>query len=563
MAAAPLRSARWGASPIDLADPLSDTRPYCRSAHLIPLSPYRFPVDTTRADSPNWIPVPEVCRSPGTEHEVRLNLTAGSDLRELISLYRSGERDRTSRTARSRHRALCSVCATFLLSAVWAGCSSSSSAPPPSIVLFVLDTVRADAVSAYGHVEGTTPTVDALASKGLLYRRARSQAPWTLPSHTSLFTGLLPSQHGVTWRNYHADDRLTTLAETLSEAGYDTFGLAENGWIRDFTNIGQGFDEFVFAPDLERPSERVAMWWNERDRSRPYFLFMNVMDAHAPYTVRKKNRFLPPGVTAEQARAVSQKLSDYMCNASASADNLEVLRGLYHGDVAAADAKLARVLDVLAEEGLRNTIIIVTADHGEHFGENGLYNHQFSVRDPLLHVPLVIHGVPGARAAEIDAPVQLVDVYASVLQWTGQPLPEGLAGRPLPTTPSEQHNHPVITEYTDMSKGRGKVVQKKVRTFRAECTDDWPVFGDMRALVQYPYKLIWYERYPAELYDLSVDSGERSDLAAMHPQIVSRMRSTLEQQLGHETMDAAKTVLEVPPEAQKILRALGYLGEDE
>ena len=78
-----------------------------------------------------------------------------------------------------------------------------------------------------------------------------------------------------------------------------------------------------------------------------------------------------------------------------------------------------------------------------------------------------------------------------------------------------------------------------------------------------PYKLIWYERYPAELYDLSVDSGERSDLAAMHPQIVSRMRSTLEQQLGPETMDAAKTVLEVPPEAQTILRALGYLGEDE
>ena len=111
-----------------------------------------------------------------------------------------------------------------------ASCKGPPPTHRPSILLFVLDTTRVDAVSAYGRVVGTTPTVDSLAADGLRYDRAYAQAPWTLPSHATPFTGLLPSQHGVGWGRTRAPDAWVTLAERLRDAGYETVGVSENAW---------------------------------------------------------------------------------------------------------------------------------------------------------------------------------------------------------------------------------------------------------------------------------------------------------------------------------------------
>src|SRR5262245_9771618 len=114
----------------------------------------------------------------------------------------------------------------------------------PSFVLAVLDTMRADAVSCYGSVAGTTPTLDRLAAGGLRYTRAFAQAHWTLPSHATLFTGLAPSRHGVDWRRPEATGDLTTLAERLRDGGYETVGVSENPWVTSAFHLDQGFERF-------------------------------------------------------------------------------------------------------------------------------------------------------------------------------------------------------------------------------------------------------------------------------------------------------------------------------
>ncbi len=144
----------------------------------------------------------------------------------------------------------------------------------PSLVLVVLDTVRVDAVSAYGRVAGTTPALDRLAAEGVLYERAYAQAPWTLPSHATLFTGLPPEDHGVSSRRLVASEELVMLAERLRDAGYETMGSSENPWIHPLTRMTQGFDHFV-APTPGggrsdgRPCRRCAPGWSIARRSGP------------------------------------------------------------------------------------------------------------------------------------------------------------------------------------------------------------------------------------------------------------------------------------------------------
>lgn len=478
------------------------------------------------------------------------------------------------------------------LLAALGGCASERGRPPPSILLVVLDTTRADAVSAYGDGRAvTTPTTDRLAAAGLRYARAYSHAPWTLPSHATLFTGLTPTQHGVSWRSTWAPDALVTLAEALAAAGYETAGVSENPWVSAAFNMTQGFARFAVttgftlardaperSPDRAETVMAVGDWLRTRRADRPFFLFVNFLDAHLPYLVRNENPFLPAGVTAGEARAVSQDPSDYFCHAGSRGRDLAILRGLYQGGVTAADAKLGAVLDLLGAAGLdRDLITIVTADHGEHFGEHGLVGHQFSVREPLLRVPLVLHGLPGVAPAIIATPVTLADVMPTLLQVAGARVPEGLAGRRLPTAPGARaaaggDARAIIAEHDDSADQHASEEPEVARLIRASnqaarrgCPPDARVFGEMRAVVRYPLKLVWYARYPAELYDLEADPGEERDLAAAEPAAVASLLAEMERRKEQHPAPGPGAPGGAPgtlaPEVRERLRALGYLGD--
>lgn len=448
----------------------------------------------------------------------------------------------------------------------------------PSFLLFVMDTTRADAVSAYGAASGTTPNFDALARDGLLYHRAYAQAPWTLPSHASLFTGLLPSRHGVGWQRTQAPDDWVTLAGSLHDAGYETVGVSENIWVGEAFHMTAGFERFA-GFDVKRMAEpdvigEVKRWIAGRDASRPFFLFVNVIDAHAPYAVREHNPDLPPDVTLDEARSVPQDPALYFCSTSPGARAQRILHGLYLGGVTAADAKLGQVLGALRAAGLtRNLVSFVTADHGEQFGTHGLVSHQFSVREEVLHVPLVVQGVPGAVPAAIDTPVRLVDVMPTMLEIAGRPVPQGLAGRALPTRPGTTGGF-VVSELYDIDPALSAresplaaMLRKLTDAMRHACHPEDRVFGNMRALIDYPWKLVWFERYPEQLFDLERDPHEAHDLSAERPEVVARLDAALREATAMPAgaMPSAAPGREAMPQARVLegLRALGYVGDAE
>jgi arylsulfatase A-like enzyme len=473
------------------------------------------------------------------------------------------------------------------LAVVLASCPSSMSTKP-SILLFVFDTVRADAVSAYGPVPNTTPELDALAATGLRYTTAYANAPWTLPSHVTLFTGLLVHQHGVGSQTLRASAGLVMLAERLAALGYETVGFSENPFVSETFNLTKGFERFgnrrgALAADGGRQQdagphnlgEFVAAWLRERKRTlfgrqRPFFLFVNVMDAHAPYAVRAENPFVPVGVDAEAMRAMDRHVNRRICSHLPSPQEIDILRGLYLGGVQAADGKLKAVRNALREAGVDEGLVtIATSDHGELFGEHRLLEHQFSVHEALLRVPLVVAGLPGVQPATIEEPVQLADVVPSVLRWIGAEVPPDLAGQPLPTQAGVAPTHrELMAEHTDnvgmpdpdYAPAWLRDGHEQARTTRQACGAEDRVFGDMVALIRYPLKLVWYERYPAALYDLAADPDERSDLATVRSDLVAALRPSIDAVLARASGEAAPGPANLPANVQEHLRVLGYLG---
>jgi arylsulfatase A-like enzyme len=461
----------------------------------------------------------------------------------------------------SRLRALAVVLALSLTS-----CGARHD--PPSILLIVVDTLRADAVSAYGKVSGTTPTMDALAARGLRYANAFSNANWTLPSHASLFTGRFPFQHGLASNRDKLPPQVATLAERLHAAGYQTAGFSENPWVGPSTSLSQGFDHFE-----GRVGEATSEWLRNRRPDAPFFLFVNVMDAHWPYLVRDTNPFLPEGVDPEAARAVSQLQEDYLCNHEVRPSDCAVLRGLYLGGVAAADRKLGDLLGRVHDAGAdADLITIVVSDHGEHFGFHGNIFHDFGLGHRLLHVPLIVTGLPGVAAGVVDQPVQLIDVVPSVLRWAGLPADGDLPGRPLPTGDggpaaprplfAECHSNLDEAILSTMPAGIASMIRSGRARATRRCGPEDRVLGDMWAITKPPYKLMWYANYPSpQLFDISADPHQRHDLAPSLPDVVAALESDLGAVLAQGAhVNAGHTAEPTDPAVVERLRALGYLG---
>jgi arylsulfatase A-like enzyme len=263
-----------------------------------------------------------------------------------------------------------------------------------SVVLVVLDTVRADHLTPYGYPKETTPRLARFAQEGLLFEQARSAAPWTLPSHASLFTGKLPSQHGCHWEHRWLADSQETIAEVLASprAGFETMGVTTNVNASSLYNLQQGFSRFVETWTL-RESHRglddsaiandvIRDWLDHRaDKSRPFFLFVNYADAHRPIPPPPGRRFrrasarAPARLARRPAQAV---LSGEVKPTAEDCRNRRALRRR----VAQSRRPAQRPARQLDRRGLReDTLVIVTSDHGELLGEEGRVDHQLSMRE--------------------------------------------------------------------------------------------------------------------------------------------------------------------------------------
>jgi hypothetical protein len=460
--------------------------------------------------------------------------------------------------------------------------------PRPSVILIVIDTLRADAVSTHGVVAGTTPTLDRLARDGVRYARAYAPAPWTTPSHASLFSGLRVDEHGVGLDGAHVvPDSIQMLAEDFSEAGYLTAGFSENNFISEMFGFEQGFDEFESidfsallaairlgeSPPFPGLSERIRDWNKLRDRSLPFFLFINILDAHDPYMVRDENPWLSPNVRREEAEFIQSHypVLASLCDKLPPTDELEILRGLYLGNVAAADAKLAEILRILDVDGdLDSHLMITTSDHGEHFGEDRLMGHRFSVGDPALHIPMIISGHPDALPTVIERPVALRQIRQSLLCWAfGESCPANL---PIAKASSEAHRDPedpIFSIYSDSVAELPKWIldqssisadQRLAASSRSTCNAGDRVFGKMVSMIRYPMKITWFENYDPTLHDLSWDPKERFDQMDRQPQLALKLRTEIEAFVLSNIIEREDRALpELSEEGVRRLKSLGYV----
>lgn len=471
--------------------------------------------------------------------------------------------------------------------ALRAGAEARGADSRPSVLLVVIDTLRADAVSSYGEVEGTTPVLDGLAAQGLRYERSFAPAPFTASSHASLFTGLRVDEHGVGLSQPPlAAPSLQVLAEDFQDAGYATAGFSENSLLGPEFGFDQGFDRYEVADLLEvvktdmRGEDsadvlgtlaRVRRFLRERDPSQPYFIFVNLIDPHDPYIVRTENPWLPEGTDRVRAETVkaSYRIPMSLCYRVPPTEDREILRGLYLGDVAAADRKLGRLLALLDSVAPGEPrLTVVTSDHGEHFGEHRLMGHRFSVRHPVLRIPLVVAGLPETPPAVIATPVEMRHLYGSLLCWAlGRSCPAALPVEP--GAAPETESAPIFSIWSDEVATTPKIHRERLGFGDGEWKPDWSrdacrpddrVFGDMVSMIRYPMKATWVEGQGIELHDLSWDPDERSDQREVQAAVAEPLARELEAFVEERIVGRDRTPEgELDLETTRALKSLGYI----
>jgi arylsulfatase A-like enzyme len=438
---------------------------------------------------------------------------------------------------------------------------------PRNLILISLDTLRPDHLGCYGHARETSPAIDALAARGVRFADASSSAPWTLPAHTTMFTGLYPSHHGVKDYSQRLAAESVTLAELLSEHGFQTWALVNTWNIADPRfEIFQGFAEkdvhYIRETEKGPKGNQVILntgWKVEasarnllakRDPARPYFLFMHFYDAHTDFTPAQeyRERFVSPypgkldGTTGQLMGIREQGVR------LAEAD-LTFLRELYDAEIRQLDDLLARFFAFLEEQGLlEDTLIVLTSDHGEEFQEHGGLLHGRTQFDELLRVPLILAGPGVPRGVVVDQPVSLVDLAPTVLARFGLESPAHMDGLDLAPTWSGTTlaPRPLFGEADHNNVLDGKQVIDIKRMAR---------LGHEKLHLDRPSETV-------QLFDLSTDPRETRDLAADSPAKVALLRaalaSFLDGAVAGETSGA-----ELSEENLELLRQLGYSGEDD
>src|SRR5262245_19203375 len=364
--------------------------------------------------------------------------------------------------------------AAVALLGVLSGCSGGddpavavapSSGPHPDILIYLVDTLRADALGTYGATTDDSPAIDALAGQAAVFDNAVSQAPWTLPSVTSLLTSSYPPSHRILGKDDRVGLQADTLVEYLKAQGYHTVGFASNTMGGKGAGLDQGFDEFTEHQNLQRlmieheaevthPLQPLFDWAAAGYQgAEPLFLYVHTVEPHDPYegdlqlpskryvgTLEERKHLLT--MMHEQRRLDTKRFGEGLDHAESKrleevnrelARRTPDARDLYAGDVRQANDNFAHLIDLLSRSPRwKDTIVIFLSDHGEEFHEHGSWFHGHSVYQELLHVPLIMR-VPGLTdgGRRIDMNAQLIDVLPTLADLIGGPSMPAWQGRSL------------------------------------------------------------------------------------------------------------------------------------
>ena len=411
--------------------------------------------------------------------------------------------------------------------------------PRPNVLLLVMDTTRGDRVSVNGYARPTTPHLAELAKTGVTFRDAWAPCCWTAPSHASLFTGLRPEHHGLTEGNRrYLDPGAVTLAERFQGKGWQTGCFTNNPNLSPAWGLVQGFDHveaFWEKPDRPYPwapqTHRRALQWalDARAKGDPFFLFVNDMEPHLPYTPPPETakRFLRE--TATEAELAEARAFDFPLNVGFLLGRTPVpprktalLSDLYDAEIAEVDAALPILLEGLKSAGLLDdTIVVITSDHGESLGEHRRFGHQFGMWRQTLHVPLVIRypgRFDGGRAA--DDLVRLEDVPPTLLELCGLDPLANIDGASLTGGLGGRVARGVIGT-------SDRYVEEMSKAYPG--ADLAPVTRGVHSLREGRFHYLRDDEGGEELYDVVADPAETHDLAPKGGADLVRLRKLLEE----------------------------------
>ena len=410
----------------------------------------------------------------------------------------------------------------LVLAGGWFGWQAFHKAPEIRNVLVIsIDTCRADRLSCYGYSSKTTPNIDTIAAEGTLFRNAYSPVPMTLPAHSSMLTGTIPPYNGIHDNGQYGFDE-TTLAGLLKARGFHTTGIVSAEILNRRYGLDQGFDAYLDTMPATSKGKlgterkggdttRLALDFLDRNREKPFFLFLHYYDPHSPYEPPE------PFATPFKDRP-------------------------YDGEIAFVDSCIGQVIAKLKDLGLYDTtLLVIASDHGEMLGEHGEIYHMFFVYQAAVKVVLVMR-VPGQkRGLVVEEPVGLIDIVPTICSLVRVQPPRNIQG----------------VDLTPHLKGRKTA--RADRGYYCESLSPTKFGGNtLLALVQGNWKYIQTTR--PELYDLEKDPGEKTNLVSSRAEMAASLQARLKSLLEKEVRShSGGEKVESDPKALAALAALGYV----
>jgi len=481
----------------------------------------------------------------------------------------------------------------------------------PNILFIVWDTVRADRLSLYGHVRKTTPFLDRWARDARIYENCITVGSTTVPSHASMFTGLMPTEHRTTNEpgTHILPDAFDTLAELLKTSGYDAYAFVANPYLEQTEgklSLMQGFDRVDYPWDqrhraralritlgkiktddhsctlAERVRRRQQLtrhnikacgelalpsmleWLASRDSDKPFYAFINYMETHAPLIPPEeyRRRLMTPEQVRKsyQVDRRTESTWEYVFGLREyTSEENELTAATYDAALLELDDIGRILIETLSDQGyLDNTVVVIVGDHGEHLGEHHMLDHQYSVYEQLMRVPLIIH-YPARFTPGCDArPVMNIDLFPTLLELAGLKSPVPTVGVNLLDAPAERirlGEYPIPMSYT-LKRAKKKAPALDTRLWNRS----------LRAFYHEPYKFIQGSDGRHELYNLAEDPGELNNLLREIPDVARRLERELLQYLAGLSeyavvRSAADTTLD--PDRRAMLEQLGYAVTEE
>jgi arylsulfatase A-like enzyme len=470
--------------------------------------------------------------------------------------------------------------------------------PRPNVVVVVIDTLRADRLGCYGYARETSPELDLLAARGLLFERAIAQAPMTRGSIASLFTSLDPDAHATNDVLERLPDAAETLAERFQQSGWRTACFSTNENVSPVFGFDQGFDTFW----LHRLSrlDRFTAWgrlhhWvtetlglgrqsSDLDDSdarhltdavlatlparadAPRLLYVHYIDPHSPYAPPED---LINAVSPDPARMAARGRFPHNCPPhpfgqwpEQEAGIVDGISQLYDAEVRFVDREVGRLVRELAARGyLRDAFLVITADHGEEFFDHQQMGHGHSMYDELLRVPLIVVG-PAIAPGRVAAPVQLVDLFPTLMTLAGIEVSAGSGAEAGgATAPRELHGRDLAPLLLAAPADRATIATEVVAPFVFAQRSIDPPLAMVRVGDEKLIEIAHDGEVRRLLFDLATDPREQHDLAAARPSRVTELALLLERRraFARATRLAGSSSVELDDDARRVLKALGYV----